>query len=147
MSRTIFLSISIVLFLAHDACSQPGVSSVQLNVSGARSDQGKILCSLFREGMGYPDQPDLAYFKTSFVIAQGKGAVRIVNIPAGQYAIAILHDENGDNKMNTSLLGLPTEGYGFSNNVMGLFGPPGFSKASFQVASGENKQLLITLRY
>ncbi|MBK7290922.1 MAG: DUF2141 domain-containing protein [Chitinophagaceae bacterium] len=43
-----------------------------------------------------------------------------------QLSIAILHDENDDGKMNSNFLGLPKEGYGFSNNVMGNFGPPLF---------------------
>jgi uncharacterized protein (DUF2141 family) len=49
--------------------------------------------------------------------------------------------------MNTSALGLPKEGYGFSNNVMGLFGPPSFSKAAVLVKEGAKTVVPMALRY
>lgn len=51
--------------------------------------------------------------------------------PAGKYALAVIHDENMNAKLNTNARGSPTEGYSFSNDVKGLFGAPAFSAASF----------------
>ncbi len=68
-------------------------------------------------------------------------------LPTGNYAIAILHDENDDMKMNTNFLGLPKEGYGFSNNVMGAFGPPGYNKANFNYTAGTATAISIKARY
>jgi uncharacterized protein (DUF2141 family) len=50
-------------------------------------------------------------------------------------------------KMNKSGFGLPKEGYGFSNNVMGAFGPPSYSRARFQYTSGSTLQIAIKTRY
>jgi uncharacterized protein (DUF2141 family) len=52
----------------------------------------------------------------------------IKNIKPGKYAIRYYHDENLNGKLDTNLVGKPTEGYGFSNNVTGKFGPPPFEK-------------------
>jgi uncharacterized protein (DUF2141 family) len=128
--------------------AQSAQGSIQLSVGGARNSTGAILYSLFKDGKGYPDQPALAYYKGRVAIGkEGKVQVEIDSLLPGQYAIALLHDENGDNKMNTSALGLPKEGYGFSNNVMGLFGPPSFTKASLSLKKGERKWVRINLRY
>ena len=59
-----------------------------------------------------------------------------LNLPDGVYAIAVYQDENMDKKLNTNLFGAPTEGYGFSNNKYGMFGPPDFAIVSFPVTQG-----------
>ena len=59
------------------------------------------------------------------------------DIPYGEYAVKAFHDEDGDDKIDTNFLGIPTESYGFSNNVMGLFGPPDFEDAKFLFNSDE----------
>jgi uncharacterized protein (DUF2141 family) len=50
------------------------------------------------------------------------------DLAAGEYAVMLFHDENGNQKMDSNLLGIPTEGYGFSNEAKGRFGPPKFSE-------------------
>jgi uncharacterized protein (DUF2141 family) len=129
------------------AFSQSVNGSLRIQVGGIRNNKGVILCSVFKDGKGYPDQPKLAFAKASLTIKEGMAMVEFPSLPTGQYAVALLHDENGDNKMNTSMMGLPKEGYGFSNNVMGLFGPPTFAKASVSIEKTEKKEIKIELRY
>jgi uncharacterized protein (DUF2141 family) len=127
--------------------SQPAQGVLTIEVSGARNNNGFVLCSVFKDGKGYPDQPSMAIYKARLPLRNGRVLFEATALPAGLYAVALLHDENEDNKMNTSALGLPKEGYGFSNNVMGLFGPPSFSKASVTLQESAKKTILITLRY
>ena len=58
--------------------------------------------------------------------------VRFADIPTGRYAVAVYQDEDGSGQISTNLLGLPTEPYGFSNEV-GRMGPPSFKDAEFDV--------------
>ncbi len=51
---------------------------------------------------------------------------------AGTYAVSLIHDENGNGKLDTAL-GMPREGFGFSRNPAISFGPPKFKSASFAV--------------
>ena len=67
--------------------------------------------------------------------------LRIENLPLGQYAIAVIHDENSNAKLDTAL-GIPREGFGFSRNPVIMFGPPRFSAAEFAVGDGETAQRL-----
>ena len=62
-----------------------------------------------------------------------KSAVTLTNLDPGRYAIILVHDENGNGKLDTNALGVPTEPYGFSNNVRGFLGPPAFKEAVMQV--------------
>lgn len=54
-------------------------------------------------------------------------------MPAGRYAVKSFADQNGNAKLDTNLIGLPTERYGFSNNARGRMGPPGFDAAAVAV--------------
>lgn len=74
-------------------------------------------------------------------VKENKCHILIANLDAGKYAIRYYHDENMNGKMETNLFGKPTEGYGFSNNVTGKFGPPPFEKWLFEV-SGDKKIIL-----
>lgn len=55
------------------------------------------------------------------------------NIPNGTYAIAVLHDENKNKKLDTNFLGIPSEGYGFSNNLRPMLRGVNFEEAKFNV--------------
>ena len=68
------------------------------------------------------------------------------SIPFGEYAIAILHDEDNDNNMKTGKFGMPKEGYGISNNVKGVFGPPKFESAKINLNS-TNIFMIISMTY
>ena len=68
------------------------------------------------------------------------------DISPGTYAIAVIHDENMNGKLETHWLGMPAEGYGFSRDAKGLVGAPSFSAASF-VYDGRNMHLTISLHY
>lgn len=141
----------IAVFLLPGSClsllSQPSQGNLRIEVSGARTNKGVVLCSVFKDAKGYPDQPALAIYKSRLQLREGETFFEVNGLPVGHYAVALLHDENEDNKMNTSALGLPKEGYGFSNNVMGLFGPPSFSKAAVLVKEGAKTVVPIALRY
>lgn len=68
------------------------------------------------------------------------------DIPPGTYALAVVHDENMNGKLDTNLLGIPKEGYGFSNDAKALLGAPTFSAASFPY-DGQYLELTISLNY
>ena len=67
------------------------------------------------------------------------------DIPPGTYAIAVIH-ENMNGKLDTNWMGIPKEGYGFSNTTIDEFGAPAFSAASFRY-DGQNLNLTIELKY
>ena len=57
----------------------------------------------------------------------------------GTYAISIFHDLNGNGKLDTNFVGIPTEPYAFSNNAKGMFGPPSFEECKFEFVESSQK--------
>jgi uncharacterized protein (DUF2141 family) len=67
--------------------------------------------------------------------AEGRCVAVFERVPTGTYAISVIHDSNLNEKLDTNFFGMPKEGFGFSNDVMGNFGPPSFEKAKVIVES------------
>ena len=118
-------------------------SGLRVRLLGIENDQGTVRVALFANEQA---------FKSSAPRIQKKVPAHIdevwltfENIPPGRYGISAFHDVNGNEKLDTSFLGLPKEPYGFSQNARGRFGPPNFSDISFEVDSSP-KTLDINLR-
>ena len=67
------------------------------------------------------------------------------DVAPGEYAISLLHDENGNGKVDKALF-LPTEGFGFSRDARVRMGPPKFSDAAVDIGA-KDRQLTIRMRY
>ena len=59
------------------------------------------------------------------------------NLKPGKYAVSVIHDANKSKDLDKNKLGIPKEGFGFSNNVMGSMGPPPFERAQFDLTPGQ----------
>ncbi|OYX33100.1 MAG: hypothetical protein B7Y99_07870 [Caulobacterales bacterium 32-69-10] len=118
---------------------------VEVTVEGLRSRKGDVVVEI------YPDTPK------GFLTSAGRlGRTRAkaepgvaVCIPApapGFYAVVVYHDEDGDRHFSKNFLGLPTEGFGVSNNPPPALGKPSFSKVRFEVGPGETP-MRVRVRY
>ncbi|WP_306997106.1 DUF2141 domain-containing protein [Sphingopyxis sp. DBS4] len=114
--------------------------TVEVSITGLRNAKGQVLVCLTTNPKAFPDcSKDKASVRMA-VKAVDAGDF-IVHAPAdGTYAIAVVHDENGNNRMDMALF-LPKEGFGFSRNPAIRMGPPKFKAASFAVA-GEVRQTI-----
>jgi uncharacterized protein (DUF2141 family) len=82
---------------------------------------------------------------TTLSIPAGAGRFTLPALPRGDYALAVIHDENGNGKLDT-FAGIPREGYGFSRNAPVRFGPPRFAAARFTLAQEVEGQR-VAMRY
>jgi uncharacterized protein (DUF2141 family) len=92
--------------------------------------KGQVMVGLFDKEDNFLKEPIKGV--SAKATAEGQELV-FENLPYGEYAVSVIHDENENGELDTFLV-IPTEPYGFSNNVMGKFGPPSFeqSKISFK---------------
>jgi uncharacterized protein (DUF2141 family) len=110
-----------------------------VEVEGLKDDQGKLHASLYASEEGFPTKPEKAIRHVDVPIVAGKARVVFDGLTPGGYAVAAYHDENGDGKLGTGFLGIPTEGLASSNDAKGFMGPPSFEKARVEIAPGENR--------
>jgi uncharacterized protein (DUF2141 family) len=104
-----------------------------INLSHLRNNKGVVRISLFNNKEGFPNQYEKAIKFESIPSESPQMQIILVDIPYGEYALAILHDENNNKKMDFNFLRIPKEGYAVSNNAKGTFGPPKYKDAKFNV--------------
>jgi uncharacterized protein (DUF2141 family) len=105
-------------------------------ISGLRNDKGDIKIGLFNSENSWNGKKD-KFRGATLKIKNKKVEWVIKDIPYGEYAIKFFHDENGDDKINTNFLGIPTETYGFYMSGISKYIPPTFNKAKFMFKSRE----------
>ncbi len=117
----------------------PENATLDVSIGGLRSTKGNVLICLTTRAKHFPNcaKDPTAYRRT--VSAAQASHVSFSQVAPGSYAIALIHDENANGKLDTSLI-IPKEGFGFSRNPAIAFGPPKFGAARFTVASGESVQ-------
>lgn len=120
---------------------------IVVRVTGLRSDSGSVRCSLYDDAEGFPEGQKHVVAR-SRALPSGKGATCTFAAPGRgkRYAVVIHHDENDDGKFQRNALGMPLEGYGFSNNVRPVVAAPSFEACAFTFKSGEH-ELGVTARY
>jgi len=127
--------------------SGTGTASVRVELIGFRSDQGRALVALYRSETGFPEVGATAFQTLDIEIVSGRAQANFTGIPPGQAAVAVLHDQDGDKKMKTGLLGRPLEGYGISRDARARFGPPSFADAAITLEANTTVNIKIHMRY
>ena len=124
--------------------SQPA-AKLSITVTGARNSDGVVRCALFNSPAAFPKIGQ----EWRGVIAPIRGGAAncvFTGVPAGTYAVAFFHAEHNETQLTTGMFGKPQQGYGFSNNATGSFGPPNFTAAAFRYDGG-NMALQGSLAY
>lgn len=139
----ILLASILGLFATSGALAQGEISVM---VEGIRNTKGQVYVTLQDSEQMYKSK-DQFYKVATIEIGKGESSYTFGRIPVGTYVVTILHDENSDQKMTTNFVGMPKEGFGFSNNAKGKMGKPSFEAASFNVESGKTARQKIKFIY
>lgn len=127
--------------------AQSQCSGIHIKILNIRNSTGGIACALFESPEGFPEE--FLHFATNVMIIKIKDShanCNFADIPPGKYAMVVIHDENMNGKLDTNWLGIPKEGYGFSNNAKALLSAPSFSASSFKY-DGQDINMTMSLNY
>ncbi len=117
-------------------------SSFELHIKGIPEIKGEIRIAMFDSEEAYKKKK-----KPLFAVVLPVKETRLTwlheDLPYGAYAIAVYHDKNKNRELDSNILGMPKEAYGFSNNARGRFGPASWYDAHFQVSSAETTQNIV----
>jgi uncharacterized protein (DUF2141 family) len=111
-------------------------ATLQLEIKDVNVASGTLMIKLVDSEEGYTDKIKPVEARMVEVTATGDVSVRFDDLKPGSYAIMIMHDENNNGKLDSNILGIPKEGYGFSNNPR-VMRQPTFEEAKFEVKDGE----------
>jgi len=130
---------------ADEAVASPPVG-LTVQVSNIQNDNGQIGCSLYSKDDGFPSKPEKADAMMFVKSKAGKATCVFKGVKPGKYAVSVMHDEDKDGELKTSMVGRPKEWWGVSNNVPPeRFGPPKYEAALFSY-TGDPKTIKVKLR-
>lgn len=133
-------------FLLMVSTFQLMAQSININIVNIRNCKGNIYLAVYRDAISFKeDKPFMAKKYNKKLVKNGELSVDICLEP-GTYGMAVLDDENGDDKMKYSVLGIPQEGFGFSDLYLDRLIKPQFSDFDF-VFTDSTKNVLIRLKY
>jgi uncharacterized protein (DUF2141 family) len=119
-------------------------AEVVVRITGVSEPLGQVGCSRFASAAGFP--MDNSGARVVWQPADTKGVVcRYADVPEGSYAVSIGHDLNGNKRVDTNFIGLPTEQWGVSNNARPSLRAPRFDEAVFKVAA-DAKEWVIDIK-
>ncbi len=134
------LTVAIVM-----ASQSAAAANFVVKVTGLRSSRGYVHIALYNIPKDYPKGDAMM---TRIVPAAKPGGISasFSGLAPGTYAFAVYHDENGDNDFNRGFLGIPLEGYAFSNEATVFLGPPSFEEAAVKL-NGPSDEIDIVMSY
>lgn len=136
---------TLIAFLFLSCTLTQAQNNLEIKIDNIKNSNGNIIVGLYDRDNHFPRNAS-----DGKIVKALKGGVTVVfeNIKPGTYAISALHDENQNKDLDQNKLGIPKEGFGFSNNAMGVIGPPSFKKAQIQVQSGKKDTVIsIDMKY
>jgi uncharacterized protein (DUF2141 family) len=120
--------------------SAPATATLVVRIENV-APRGIVRLGLFTEAE-YPKDNGAWIASADVPAIGGETVVTLQNVPVGTYAIEVYQDLNSNGKMDSNFLGIPKEPYGFSRDARPFLSRPDFSRVKFEVAPGQNSQLL-----
>jgi uncharacterized protein (DUF2141 family) len=121
--------------------------NVEVTITGIRNTEGQMGIGVFRDNESF--KKEQAYRELQFEkkdISNGVMKVQFT-LPPGTYGIALVDDENSDDVMEYNFLGVPKEGFGFSDYYHTGMKKPKFDSFKFTLDKGQKKSINIRIRY
>ena len=136
-----------VVGLAGAAATPVLAAELAIEVRGVRSGDGRLFVAV------HGSETSATFPAADGMVAglnqrANAGTLRFVlrDLPPGRYAVNAFHDENDNGELDTNLVGIPSEGYGFANDPGAAFGPPDFEAAAVTVGD-VSEAAILTLSY
>ena len=108
--------------------------ALQVEFSNIREVKGSIYVAVYDRESSFMKTDQIRSKKIVPVSEKGKLKISLGALPAGKYALSCFHDVNGNGKLDTNWMGIPSEPYGFSNNARPKFRAPKWAEAAFDWA-------------
>jgi uncharacterized protein (DUF2141 family) len=115
------------------ACPTAHAASLDLTVTDLRTQQGSLRIAIADSEAGWSDT-EKAVAGTVRKAQGTEQKFHFPDLPPGSYAVMVMHDENDNGELDSNFMGMPIEGYGFSNNP-GVMRKPTFEEARFELGA------------
>lgn len=124
---------------------EKGQSVLTARVERVKADKGPIFCDLFNAADGFPGASPIIGGSIRLE-ASAEPVCVWKDLPSGSYAISVIQDENSNGSLDTNAFGIPTEGYGASNNVLPATSAPQFTDSKLAIDGTSAAETTVRLK-
>jgi uncharacterized protein (DUF2141 family) len=139
------MALAALILVAAFGTRPAAAADLTIYVDAIRNDHGRVYVTLFNSASTWLDGKQSTQ-DDSVPAHPGQVSVTFHNVAPGRYAAVVFHDENGNTVMDYDLIGLPTEGFAFSNMARPFLSAPSFDRCAFEMGS-QNAQISIKMIY
>ena len=143
MLRYVVVVLLLLFSLSLLSFTQTNTCTLTVVVEGMSSSTGNLGILVFNSNKGWPEDRTVAFRDIAIPAEPGSQTVKIPDLPAGRYAISLVHDENKNHKVDKNWIGQPKEQWGMSNSLHATLKAPSIEKAWFDLPS--DKEIHITI--
>jgi uncharacterized protein (DUF2141 family) len=127
----------------------PGLNAqnVEVIITGIRTEKGQIVIGVFKDDESFKKEE--SFLEKRFVkngISNEEMRVQF-SLEPGIYGLSLMDDENSNGKMEYNFLGIPKEGFGFSDYYHTGITKPKFDSFKFSINKDQTKKITIRIRY
>ena len=146
MQKSKLIIMAGVLMAVSTVSSVAQTSTLTVLVENIAVAKGRIHVGVYKDATSFPKTKFAFAGKEVAVNGVGSAEIVIAGLAPGRYAVAVFHDTNGNGKLDTNMLGVPTEPYTFSNGAVAKWSSPGFEEAAFDLPAG-GRRISVKLGY
>lgn len=147
LHTSIFKKFLLSILMSFMVCQGAYTQGIELYISGIKNCKGELKIGIFKDHQSFVNEkPFLEKAITKCNLTNGVIKLHL-ELEAGEYGIAILDDENINRKMDTNFLGIPKEGFGFSNYYHTDLSKPNLNNFKFSVIANKTIRVLVKMKY
>ena len=144
ISRVLWICIPLILLFSSNALT---AQNITVNISGIRAEKGQLVIGVFKDSETYQKEKPFVNEIFPKIKIQGEAMSMQFSLEPGVYGLCLLDDENNNGKMEYNFLGMPKEGFGFSDYYHKGITKPKFDSFKFTLNKDQNKTITIKVRY
>lgn len=129
------------------AAATTNAQTIRLEIEGIKNNKGQLLVGIFDSQSNFKKENTVKQFRIAKSDIKNGKHIMLIPFKIGRYGISVMDDENGNDKMNYNFLGIPQEGFGFSNYYHKGLKYPNFEKFKFALNEGETLDIKVKMRY
>lgn len=124
-----------------------GLVDIEITVKNIKTTNGKILIGIFKDNASFDKEKPFKSVQASKESMKNGVLTIKTQLEAGIYGASLLDDENNNAKMDYNFIGVPKEGFGFSNYYHKGFSKPKFQTFQFEVKDAITTKIDMAIRY
>jgi uncharacterized protein (DUF2141 family) len=121
--------------------------SFSVTIKDIKTPKGQILMGIYKDDVSF--DKEIPYKKIqAFKTKISNGTLQVeVKLEPGKYGISLMDDENFNGKMDYNFIGIPKEGFGFSNYYHTGLSKPKLKLFEFEVLANKIPKVEVAMKY